>query len=59
MMPTAQWDDPEWTVDDFFSSCEKLTKRDGNRTTQYACDVTGWDKVWQTWVRIFGGQLDG
>jgi len=57
MMPTAQWDDPEWTVDDFFSSCEKLTKREGNRTTQYAYDVSSWDKIWQIWVRIFGGQI--
>ena len=58
MMPTAQWDDPAWTVDDFFTSCEKLTKTDASgRTTQWACDVTGWDKVWQTWVRIFGGQI--
>ena len=58
MAPTAQWDDLAWTVDDFFASCEKLTKTDANgRTTQWACDVTGWDKVWQTWVRIFGGQL--
>ena len=57
MLPTAQWDDEGWTVDDFFSSCEKLTKRDGNRTTQYAYDVSGWDKIWQIWVRIFGGQL--
>ncbi len=58
MMPTDQWDDPAWTVDDFFTSCEKLTKTDANgRTTQWACDVTGWDKVWQTWVRIFGGQI--
>ena len=58
MLPTAQWDDEGWTVDDFFSSCEKLTKVDANgRTTQYACDVTGWDKVWQIWVRIFGGQV--
>ena len=58
MMPTDQWDDPAWTVDDFFTSCEKLTKTDTNgRTTQWACDVTGWDKVWQTWVRIFGGQI--
>ncbi len=58
MLPTAQWDDEGWTVDDFFNSCEALTKTDANgKTTQWACDVTGWDKVWQTWVRIFGGQL--
>lgn len=58
MLPSAQWDDPAWTVDDFFASCERLTKTDANgRTTQWACDVTGWDKVWQTWARIFGGQL--
>ena len=58
MTPTDQWDDPAWTVDDFFTSCEKLTKTDASgRTTQWACDVTGWDKVWQTWVRIFGGQI--
>ncbi|MEM7128433.1 MAG: extracellular solute-binding protein [Chloroflexota bacterium] len=58
MMPTAQWDDPAWTVDDFFNSCEKLTKTDANgKTTQFAYDVTGWNVVWQTWVRIFGGQV--
>lgn len=57
MPPTAQWDDEGWTVNDFFSSCEKLTKRDGNRTTQYAYDVSSWDLIWQIWVRIFGGQV--
>ncbi len=58
MLPTAQWDDEAWTVDDFFSACEKLTKVDANgRTTQYAYDVSSWDKIWQIWVRIFGGQI--
>ena len=58
MMPTSQWDDPEWTVDDFFNACEQLTKTDANgKTTQYAYDITGWSVVWQTWVRIFGGQV--
>lgn len=58
MMPTAQWDDPAWTVDDFFNSCEKLTKVDASgKTTQWGCEVTMWDKIWQTWVRLFGGQL--
>lgn len=58
MLPTAQWDDPAWTVDDFFNACEKLTKTDASgKTTQFAYDVTGWNVVWQTWVRIFGGQV--
>ena len=58
MMPTAQWDDEGWTVDDFFNSCEKLTKQDASgKTVQFAYDVTGWSVVWQTWVRIFGGQV--
>jgi len=58
MLPTAQWDDEGWTVDDFFSSCEKLKKVDANgRTTHFAYDVNGWDKHWQTWVRVFGGQV--
>ena len=58
MMPTAKWDDPGWTVDDFMNSCDRLTKTNNSgKTTQWAIDVTGWDKVWQTWVRIFGGQL--
>ena len=58
MMPTAQWDDAAWTVDDFFNACEALTQTDANgRTTRWAVDVTGWEKVWQTWVRIFGGQI--
>ena len=58
MLPTDKWDDEGWTVDDFFNSCEKLTKTDASgKTTQWGYDVTTWDKVWQTWVRIFGGQM--
>lgn len=58
MMPTAQWDDEAWTVDDFFNTCEALTQTDANgRTTRWAVDLPGWDKIWQTWVRIFGGQV--
>jgi len=58
MVPTAQWDDPAWTVDDFYKSMEKLTKVDASgKTIQWGCDVTSWDRVWQTWVRVFGGQV--
>ena len=57
-VPTNQWDDPGWTVDDFFNMCEAVTQRDANGdTTQYAYQVTGWSVIWQIWVRIFGGQL--
>jgi len=58
MLPTDKWDDEGWTVDDFFNSCEKLTKvDDSGKATHWGYDVTTWDKVWQTWVRVFGGQI--
>ena len=57
-LPTAKWDDAGWTVDDFYNSCEKLTQTDASgKATHWGYDVTTWDKVWQTWVRLFGGQL--
>ena len=56
--PTAQWDDPAWTVDDFINACEKLTKVDSTgRTTQYAFDYRTWLPVMWLWLRVFGGQL--
>ena len=61
MLPTAQWDDESWTVDDFLQRlriADQDCDANGN-TTQYAYDVSGWDKIWQIWVRIFGGQTRG
>ena len=59
-VPTNQWDDPGWTVDDFFNMCEAVTQRDANGdTTQYAYQVTGWSVIWQIWVRIFGAPACG
>ena len=57
-VPTNQWDDPGWTVDDFFNMCEAVTQRDANGdTTQYAYQVTSWSVIWQIWVRIFAASL--
>ncbi|OUC05317.1 hypothetical protein RY27_28020 [Litorilinea aerophila] len=57
--PTAQWDDPAWTTDDFLAACEKLQKRDASgKVTQYAYDIStgGW-LVQSIWMSLFGGSF--
>ncbi|RME63933.1 MAG: sugar ABC transporter substrate-binding protein [Caldilineae bacterium] len=57
--PTAQWDDPNWTTDDFLTTCEKLQKRDANgNVTQYAYDISSGGLLVQSiWLSLFGGSL--
>lgn len=56
--PTAQWDDPNWTVDDFLDACDALTQRDqSGRIVQYAYSIPTNYRLWGAWVRIFGGQI--
>ena len=55
--PTAQWDDPAWTTDDFLAACEKLQKRDDSgKVTQYGYDFAGgsW-LITSIWLSMFGG----
>jgi multiple sugar transport system substrate-binding protein len=45
----------EWTWDDLMAAAEKLTKRDGDRVTQYALGMEG--GKWALWVGQAGGMM--
>jgi len=50
-LPT-DWNDKEWTTDKYLELAQKLTKRQGDKVTQFGSDVytTGWRAGW-----TFGG----
>lgn len=45
----------EWTWDDLLAAAEKLTKRDGDRVTQYALGMEG--GKWAIWAGQAGGMV--
>ena len=48
--PPADWEDKNFTFDAFLEMAEKLTKKEGERTTQYGFLVNrGW-RPWASWV---------
>src|SRR5262249_26455610 len=50
----------DWTWDDFVSTAQKLTVRNGDQTTQWGAALgyfTGWDGGWEMLVAGRGGKL--
>ncbi len=55
--PAADWEDTEFTFDVFLDMAQKLTKREGNRTTQWGFLVNRGQRPWASWVYSNGGAL--
>jgi len=55
--PTADWADTSFTFDVFLDMARKLTKKEGERTTQWGFLVNrGW-RPWASWVYNNGGAV--
>ena len=55
--PPADWEDTEFTFDVFLDMAQQLTKREGNRTTQWGFLVNRGQRPWASWVYSNGGAL--
>lgn len=55
--PTADWTDTGFTFDVFLDMCMKLTKREGDNTTQWGFLVNRGQRPWASWVYSNGGGL--
>lgn len=55
--PPADWNDTEFTFDVFLDMLLKVTKRDGDRVTQWGFLVNRGQRPWASWVYSNGGAL--
>lgn len=48
---------PDWTKDDFMTAAKALTLKEGDKVSQWGCEVShGWWGTWLTFVRQAGGE---
>jgi multiple sugar transport system substrate-binding protein len=55
--PSADWEDPNWTFEAYLDVATRLTKREGERTTQWGCLVNRAQRPWASWLYSNGGAL--
>ena len=53
----ADWNDTTFTFDVFLDMAQRLTKKDGDRTTQWGFLVNRGQRPWASWVYSNGGAL--
>ncbi|RIK37107.1 MAG: hypothetical protein DCC55_25300 [Chloroflexi bacterium] len=56
-VPTANWEDRDWNFETFLDAAMKLTKREGDRTTQWGFLVNRAQRPWASWLYSNGGGL--
>lgn len=55
--PTANWEDRGWNFETFLDAATNLTKREGDRTTQWGFLVNRAQRPWASWLYCNGGAL--
>jgi multiple sugar transport system substrate-binding protein len=55
--PSADWQDASWTFEAFLDAAMTLTKREGDRTTQWGFLVNRAQRPWASWLYCNGGAL--
>jgi multiple sugar transport system substrate-binding protein len=55
--PPPDWNDTEFTFEVFLDMVQRLTKKDGDRTTQWGFLVNRGQRPWASWVYSNGGGL--
>jgi multiple sugar transport system substrate-binding protein len=56
-LPTANWEDRDWNFETFLDAATNLTKREGDRTTQWGFLVNRGQRPWASWLYSNGGAL--
>lgn len=56
-LPTANWEDRDWNFATFLDAATNLTKREGDRTTQWGFLVNRAQRPWASWLYCNGGAL--
>jgi multiple sugar transport system substrate-binding protein len=56
-LPPADWEDTGWTFETFLDAATTLTKREGERTTQWGFLVNRGQRPWASWLYSNGGAL--
>jgi multiple sugar transport system substrate-binding protein len=56
-LPTANWEDREWNFETFLDAATNLTKREGDRATQWGFLVNRAQRPWASWLYCNGGGL--
>jgi multiple sugar transport system substrate-binding protein len=56
-LPTANWEDRDWNFETFLETATSLTKREGDRTTQWGFLVNRAQRPWASWLYCNGGAL--
>jgi multiple sugar transport system substrate-binding protein len=56
-LPPADWEETGWTFETFLDAATTLTKREGERTTQWGFLVNRAQRPWASWLYSNGGAL--
>jgi multiple sugar transport system substrate-binding protein len=56
-LPPGDWEDKSWTFAAFVDAATKLTKREGERTTQWGFLVNRAQRPWASWLYCNAGAL--
>ena len=55
--PPVDWEEKSWTFEKFLEVATALTKRDGDKTTQWGALVNRGQRPWASWLYSNGGAL--
>jgi multiple sugar transport system substrate-binding protein len=56
-LPTADWEDTSWNFEAYLQAAQALTKKEGDRTTQWGCLVARGQRPWASWLYSNNGAL--
>ncbi|HXF62375.1 MAG TPA: extracellular solute-binding protein, partial [Caldilineaceae bacterium] len=56
-LPPADWEDTSWTFEKFLETAQALTKKEGDRTTQWGFLVNRAQRPWASWLYCNNGAL--